>query len=157
VKLSSPAVLSGQLLPARYAYHGVTGGENRSIPLSWDDVPEGTGSFALSMIDTHPIARSWVHWLVTNLPPHTRALGSGASGRGMPEGAKECYNSFGTLGYGGPQPPKGSGPHHYVVTLVALDLPAIALSANAGPDALKNATAGHVLASASLTALYERG
>ena len=60
MRISSPAVLSGLLLPARYAYHGVTGGENRSIPLSWDEVPEGAGSCALSMIDTHPIARSWV-------------------------------------------------------------------------------------------------
>jgi phosphatidylethanolamine-binding protein (PEBP) family uncharacterized protein len=29
-------------------------------------------------------------------------------------------NSFGTTGYRGPCPPRGSPPHHYVITLTAL-------------------------------------
>jgi Raf kinase inhibitor-like YbhB/YbcL family protein len=156
VHLSSTAVLATRLLPARYAYRGVTGGENKSLPLSWEEAPEGTRSFALSMIDTHPVAHHWVHWIVINIPAQTRHLAENASGRAMPAGAKECYNSFGTPGYGGPQPPKGSGPHHYLTTLYALDLPTIDLSANAGLDALTQATAGHILATASVTADYER-
>jgi Raf kinase inhibitor-like YbhB/YbcL family protein len=157
LQLSSPALLAGRLLPARCAYHGVTGGKNRSLPLSWEEAPDGTRSFALSMIDLHPEARSWVHWLVINLPSDTRSLAEGASCSAMPPGARECYNGFGTLGYGGPEPPKHSGPHDYLVTLYALDLQTIDLSANAGIASLAAATAGHLLGRATVTALYERG
>ena len=32
-------------------------------------------------------------------------------------------NDFGNLGYGGPMPPEGHGPHHYFFMVLALDAP----------------------------------
>jgi Raf kinase inhibitor-like YbhB/YbcL family protein len=154
--LSSFAFPDGKLIPTKYAYHGVAGGENVSIPLAWEGAPGETRSFALSIIDPHPVAKNWVHWLVINMPPSASALAPGVSGGLMPPGSKELYNSYGTLGYGGPQPPKGSGPHPYEVTLYALNADTLDLPATSSLSGFLQAIRGKVLASAKTTGIYER-
>jgi phosphatidylethanolamine-binding protein (PEBP) family uncharacterized protein len=74
----------------------------------------------------------------------------------MPSGAKELYTSYGEIGYGGPEPPKGSGPHPYVITLYALNAPHVDCSLNASREAFLKMLEGRVLASAVLTGVYER-
>lgn len=111
--LSSPAFEDGGLIPVEYANTGVSGGDNISIPYEWRGAPDGTQSYALVLVDRHPVARSWVHWMVTGIPAASTALGPGASGRAMPAGVVEHLNTFGKPGYGGPQPPAGSGKHEY--------------------------------------------
>ena len=156
MRLSSSAFQDGKPLPAKYAYHGVVGGKNISLPLAWDDTPSETKSYALSIIDPHPVAKNWVHWFAINIPGSAASLAEGASEKKMPAGAKELYNSYGTLGYGGPQPPKGSGPHPYVVTVYALSVARLDLSENASLAAFEKALEGSVLASARITGFYER-
>jgi hypothetical protein len=43
----------------------------------------------------------------------------------IPENASAAFhagpNDFGEVGYGGPQPPQGHGPHHYYFWVYALD------------------------------------
>ena len=118
--ISSPVFQDGKPIPTKFAHHGVTGGKNISIPLVWSGAPAGTTSFALSIVDPHPVAGNWVHWFVVNIPASVLSLSEGASSRNMPSGCKELYNTYGKLGYGGPEPPKGSGPHPYEVVLYAL-------------------------------------
>ncbi len=65
-------------------------------------------------------------------------------------------NDFGRLGYGGPCPPKGHGPHRYFFKLCALDVPALGLRRGARRAELDRAMAGHVLAEAVLMGRYER-
>jgi Raf kinase inhibitor-like YbhB/YbcL family protein len=143
-------------MPARFATVNVEGGTGVSMPLEWDDVPEWTESFVLAVIDTHPVAHGWVHWLVTDIPGHLRSLPEGASRtRAMPGRSLEHHNTGGRAGYGGPQPPVGSGPHHYVVTLYALDTPDLGLSASTDWDEVSMEMEGHLLASASLTGTFE--
>ncbi|MBI4547629.1 MAG: YbhB/YbcL family Raf kinase inhibitor-like protein [Ignavibacteriae bacterium] len=156
MKLSSSIFQDGKPIPTKHAYHGVTGGQNVSLPLSWSGVPAETKSFALSIVDPHPIANNWVHWFVINIPKDATSLAEGASGASMPAGSKELYNSYGTMGYGGPQPPKGSGPHPYEVTLYALNVEKLDLSANASLNAFKKALEGKVITSAKITGIYER-
>jgi hypothetical protein len=156
VNLSSSAFQHNGLIPTKYAHQGVTGGSNLSIPLSWDGVPAGTRSFALSVIDPHPVANNWVHWIVVNIPSDARALAEGASRSLMPSGVKELYTSYGTTGYGGPEPPKGSGPHPYVVTLYALSCAALDCALATSRTAFLKLLEGEVLASATLTGIYER-
>ena len=154
--LSSPAFQDGQPIPSRYAYHGVLGGKNISLPLAWDDTPTGTQSFALSIVDPHPVAKNWVHWFAINIPKNVTSLAEGASPSLMPRGSKELNNSYGETGYGGPQPPKGSGPHPYVVTIYALGVDRLDLTENASLAAFLRTLEGKILGSAAITGMYER-
>jgi phosphatidylethanolamine-binding protein (PEBP) family uncharacterized protein len=60
------------------------------------------------------------------------------------------------VGYGGPQPPRGTGDHPYVITVYALSVPRLDLSKNTSLAAFKEALAGKVLAQASITGYYGR-
>jgi Raf kinase inhibitor-like YbhB/YbcL family protein len=155
MKLSSSAFAEGAKIPQQYVMPGA-GGKNVSVPLKWSEAPPGTKSFALSMVDPHPVARNWVHWLVINLPATATSLEEGASGRKLPPGAVELKSSFGDLGYGGPQPPKGTGDHPYVFTLYALSVAQLGLGPNTSLTAFQQALEGKVLASASTTGYFGR-
>ena len=153
MEISSAAFRDGDKIPIRYAMPAV-GGKNISIPLTWKNPPPGTKSFALSMVDPHPVARNWVHWLVINIPANAVSLEEGASGKKMLQRSVELKNSFGEIGYGGPQPPKGSGDHPYVVTLYALSVDKLDLGANTSLDAFRKALDGKVLTSVTLTGKF---
>jgi Raf kinase inhibitor-like YbhB/YbcL family protein len=155
MELISPAFANGGRIPLKCAMPGA-GGQNVSIPLSWSNPPAGTKSFALSIVDIHPVACEWVHWLVINIPANVTSLPEGASGRGMPKGSYEIANSFGGLGYGGPQPPKGTGDHPYAVTLYALNADKLPQNFNTSLTDFKKSLVKKVLATASLTGKYER-
>ncbi|MFZ5452790.1 MAG: YbhB/YbcL family Raf kinase inhibitor-like protein [Thermodesulfobacteriota bacterium] len=155
MKLSSTAFTDGGKIPVPYVMPGA-GGQNTSVPLAWAVAPPGAQSFALSMVDPHPVARNWVHWLVINIPADVRSLAAGASGKKMPPGAVELHNSFGAPGYGGPQPPPGTGDHPYVVTIYALNAPKLDLGPKTTLAAFQQALEGKVLASVSLTGYFGR-
>lgn len=155
MEVSTGAFSDQERIPQKYVMPGA-GGDNVSIPVQWSSVPEGTKSFALSIVDPHPVANNWVHWIVVNIPAEIRELEENASGRGMPQGAKELVNSFGKPGYGGPQPPKGTGEHPYVVTVYALDTPSLDLDADASLSDFQRAMEGHILDQAEVTGTYEQ-
>jgi Raf kinase inhibitor-like YbhB/YbcL family protein len=154
--VSSPAFRDEKVIPTKYAHGGVAGGQNISIPIRWSDSPIGAKSLALSIVDPHLVARNWVHWLVINIPAEVTSFAEGASGKKMPLGIKELYNSYGELGYGGPQPPKGSGPHPYAITVYALNVDKLDLTANTSLDAFEKTIEGKVIESARLTGVFER-
>ncbi len=154
--VTSPVFGEGEPIPRRCAYRGVPGGLNVSIPVEWDDVPPGTQSFALSLVDPHPVARNWVHWLVINIPPKTTSLPEGTSGKRLPSPAKELQNTYGTMGYGGPQPPKGSGVHPYICTVYALNVPRVDLPANTTLDVFLNTIGEKTIESAAVTGTFEQ-
>ncbi|NDY42500.1 YbhB/YbcL family Raf kinase inhibitor-like protein [Dissulfurirhabdus thermomarina] len=155
MELSSPAFTDGATLPIRFA-RAPAGGRNLSPPLAWSAPPEGTRSLALAVVDPHPVARNWVHWLVVDIPPETRALAEGASPGGLPPGARELVNSFGQPGYGGPQPPPGTGPHPYVFTLYALKVRHLDLPDRCRLADFQAAIRGAVLAESRLTGYLGR-
>lgn len=154
--LSSSAFGDGKAIPTKYASRYIPGGKNISLPLSWSNIPAGTKSFALSMIDLHPIAHNWVHWIVVNIPNTVVSLAESSSTKSMPPGSKELYNSFGERGYGGPGPPKGSGVHNYEITIYALNVDKLDLSENASLTAFKKAIEGKIIAAAKIVGTYER-
>ncbi len=155
MEIQSSAFRDGERIPIQYVMKAA-GGKNLSIPLSWKDVPPETKSLALSIVDPHPVAQNWVHWLVINISPAANALVEGASGHKMPSGSVELQNSFGEIGYGGPQPPKGSGVHPYVITLYALGVEKLDLRPSTSLATFKKAIAGKVIKEASITGKYER-
>ncbi|MDZ7288431.1 MAG: YbhB/YbcL family Raf kinase inhibitor-like protein [candidate division KSB1 bacterium] len=157
MELKSSAFTNGKSIPTKYANTGVSGGQNISLPLEWSGVPAETKSFALAIVDRHPIANNWVHWFVINIPKSVNMLAEGASRTNkMPAGSKELNNTFGKLGYGGPQPPRGSGAHDYEITLYALNVENLALDTNTSLAAFEKALAGKVLTSAKMVGTFER-
>jgi len=155
MEISSTAFKDGGKIPIQYVMPGA-GGKNISIPLTWRNAPPGTKSFALSIVDPHPVAQGWVHWLAINIPPQVTSLEEGASRKKMDPGSVELKNSFGDIGYGGPQPPKGTGDHPYITTLYAVNAEKLDLGANTSLSAFKKAIEGKVIESGSITGMFGR-
>jgi len=155
MEISSTAFKDGGTIPVKYVMVAA-GGKNVSIPLAWKNAPPETKSFALSIVDPHPVAQNWVHWFVINIPASAASLPEGASRKNMPSGSAELKNSFGDAGYGGPQPPRGSGKHPYVVTLYALSVEKLDLATGVSLASFKKALEGKVIQSSSITGNYER-
>jgi hypothetical protein len=97
-------------------------GDNRSPQLTWHDAPAGTRSFAVTIFDQDAPGRGWWHWAVAGIPASVDSLPENASSSGFLRkiGAFEARNDFELDGYGGPCPPAGK-PHHYVITVYALN------------------------------------
>lgn len=153
MEISSTAFKDGEKIPIQYVMPGA-GGKNISIPLAWKNAPAGTKSFCLSIVDPHPVAQNWVHWLVINIPAQVTSIEEGASKKKMPKDSVELKSSFGDIGYGGPQPPKGTGDHPYVVTLYGLNVEKLDLGVGTSLAAFKKAIEGKVIGSASITGKY---
>jgi Raf kinase inhibitor-like YbhB/YbcL family protein len=155
--LASKTFEAGGVLPPAMATVKVSGGENMSPELSWKNIPSGSASLALFCADTNPIASNWVHWAVLDIPVSVSSLPRGVSGKKMPPGARELDNSFGFKGYGGPQPPPGTGVHRYVFTLYALSAPETPFTGRFMSEAeFQRAAAGKILGKASLTGTFSR-
>lgn len=145
-----------ELIPNKCAHKKIVGGRNVSPGFSWSDPPINTQSFTLSIIDPHPVAKNWIHWILINIPFRERKIVEGASRtNSLPPGSKELMNGFHELGYGGPAPPKGSGKHPYVATLYALNVESIGLGVNTSLIQFERAIEGKVIAEASMTGYYE--
>ena len=155
MRIQTDAFQDKEKIPVKYCMPGA-GGNNISIPLQWSDVPDAAKSFALSIIDPHPVANNWIHWMVIDIPREVRSLPENASARNMPPGAKELMNSFRGMGYGGPQPPRGTGEHPYVVTLYALDTESLDLAREVSLERFLEAIEGRVLDKAEITGVYEQ-
>jgi len=145
-------------IPMKYVFKGFgCTGQNVSPELHWSRAPAGTKSFAVTVYDPDaPTGSGWWHWVVYNIPASVTQLSEDASTRGMPAGAVQNRNDFGTHQYGGPCPPQGDKPHHYVFTVFALDVPRFKLPADASPAFVGFNLHFHTLAKASFTARYGR-
>ncbi len=173
--LSSPD-LAGGTFATKFILNGFgcTGG-NVSPALQWSNPPAGTQSFSLQVYDPDaPSGSGFWHWAVYDMPATTTGLaqGAGNSAATLPVGAFGGNTDFmdtGVIGgngnYGGPCPPAGDPPHHYIFTLYALDVPQLEVAAGLP----KTGTAGlygfglgragigaHMLAKATFTATYGR-
>jgi len=125
-KLTSSAFADNGLMEQKYAGKNPNNanciGENVSPPLQWSNPPAGTKSFALIMFDQEGrLGLGVTHWLIYGIDAKRTSLPEGigtASDRPFSGGS----NILGQQTYLGACPPKGTGPHHYVFTLVATSL-----------------------------------
>jgi len=140
----SPTIPENGTIPLKYVMPGA-GGQNVSPPLKWEGIPSGTKSLVLLMYDRHPIADNWIHWIVINIPTSVTEFPEGASGRTITSPARELINSYGFSGYGGPQPPSGTGQHPYVFRLYALSVSEINLSSQPSYDEIIRAVQPYVI------------
>jgi Raf kinase inhibitor-like YbhB/YbcL family protein len=130
-------------------------GRDVSPPLRWENVPEGTKSFALICDDPDAPLGTWVHWVLYGIPGSARLLPEAVPVREMlSDGSRQGKNDFGKTGYGGPCPPRGK-PHRYFFRLYALD-DVLSLAPGLSKKALLKAITGHILAEAELYGTYGR-
>ncbi len=143
----SPAFRHEELIPSKYTCDE----ENISPPIAIDQIPEGTASLVLIMDDPDATnGETWDHWIVFNIPENLSRIGEGEE----PEGTLG-KNSWGTLGYGGPCPPKDSGAHRYFFKVYALDT-SLRLPKGATKAEILEAMKGHILAKGELMGKYAR-
>src|SRR5207302_9721370 len=151
IDVNSSAFGQGESIPKLYTGDG----KDISPPLKWADPPAATKSFALIADDPDAPRGTWVHWVLFNLPPDTRNLDEGVQkSETLSNGAKQGKTDFGSVGYGGPAPPKGK-PHRYYFKLYALDRQ-LDLPAGATKDQLLTAMKDHVVAEGQLMGRYGR-
>ena len=130
-------------------------GEDKSPSLTWTHPPADAKSLALTVTDPDAPGGTFTHWVLFNLPPNSNGLPEGVPKQGqLAHGGRQGKTDFYKVGYGGPCPTAGK-PHHYVVTLYALDTE-VDVPAGAPRDHLEAAMRGHVLAKGELTARYGR-
>jgi Raf kinase inhibitor-like YbhB/YbcL family protein len=157
ITLKSSAFDAGQPIPEKYTGDG----EDRSPPLNWSGMPEGTKQLALICDDPDaPSSDPWVHWVIYNLPAEHTSLPEGiAHSKRLkePAGAVQGANSWPsgqTVGYRGPAPPPGK-PHRYYFKLYALDID-LDLQPELSKNELLQAMRDHILTEGQLMGTYQR-
>ena len=129
---------------------------NMSPHLRWSGAPAGTRSYAVTCFDPDaPTGSGFWHWTVANIPADVTELLEGASPAALPKGAVEGRTDFGSPGYGGAAPPPGHGPHRYIFTVFAVDVPHLDVTPENSGAVFGFNLHFHTLAKASLTATYE--
>ena len=128
-------------------------GENVSPQLSWSGAPDGTKSFALTMVDPEGrLGLGVFHWVAYGIPANVTSFAEG-------EVSKESEKYVGgksTQGVGffsGPCTPPDS-PHHYTYMVIATDLDAKELPAGLTLPELQAKLAGHTKGAAGLVGLF---
>lgn len=151
--LESTAFTPNAAMPAKFTCEG----EDLSPPLTWSGAPQNVKSMVLIVDDPDapdPAApkRTWVHWVIYNLPGDTQLIENAAQ-LGLPEPARHGVNDWGKASYGGPCPPVGR--HRYFFKLYALNITLPDLQRPTKAQVLA-AMQGHVLAEAVLIGTYQK-
>lgn len=146
----------GKFAPAEYR---IDDGPTLSFPIDITDVPTGTQTFAVTMVDHDAIpvgGFTWIHWVAANIPGNLTQIPENASQSGevaMTFGNNSTaghmvgnQNPLTNQRYTGPLPPDKD--HRYTVTLYALDQ-TLPLSDGFWLNQLQDEMAGHILASAT--------
>ena len=116
-------------------------------------------AIAVTMFDPDaPTGHGFWHWVMFDIPAtaHRLAPGMGEM-RAAPADAVLGHVDFGISAYGGPCPPPGDTPHHYIVTVRALDVATVhgANAGTTGPE-LVALLAGHELAQGTIVGRFGR-
>lgn len=112
--LKSSAFKNNGTIPIAYTCNG----QNLSPPLSWENAPKNTQSFALVIYSPDTPMGIIYLWTLYNIPNTTHSLGEGEDV--FPDEVVIGGNSFGETSYRGPCPPD-ENLHHYYFIIYALD------------------------------------
>jgi Raf kinase inhibitor-like YbhB/YbcL family protein len=155
--LSSTTFKDGTLMPKKVANKNPANpncvGDNVSPELTWSGAPDGTKSFALTMVD--PEGRGGLgvfHWVAYGIPPNVTHF---AENEVSKDGDKFVggKSTQGVGYYSGPCTPPGS-PHHYTFMIIGTDLEPKALPAGLTLPELQEKLNGHVKGAAGLVGLF---
>ncbi len=115
IQVTAPWVQKSDI-PLRYV-HPSKGGSNVSPALKWNAV-SGASEYLIVMVDHHPVAKHWLHWVLT-VPGDVTSLPDNASASPT-AGMKQYPNTWGHTRYDGPAAPAGTGRHDYHIVVFAL-------------------------------------
>jgi Raf kinase inhibitor-like YbhB/YbcL family protein len=102
-------------------------------------------------------AGNFCHWIIFNIGADTTGLAEDMPKTGEPgNGVKQGTNGWGTLGWGGPAPPPGTGRHRYYFRLYALHT-TLSLPAGAGISQVREAIQDYILDTAEIMGTYISG
>lgn len=141
-ELSSPTLRQNQQISNDHVFNrfGCTG-QNFSPALNWKDVPAGTKSFAVTLIDIDATGAEFFNWIIINIPAGVSSIRSQAGNprtQELPEGALQIRNNYGIDRYSGPCPPKGNSQHRFAFRVHALATDKIPVEGNLrASDAMK--------------------
>jgi len=152
--IRSTAFSQNGSIPSKYTCEG----EDVSPPLTWSNLPNGTQSLALivedpDVPDPKAPTRTWVHWVLYDLPPQATGLAEGVVVKSLPPGTRQGLSDWKRTGYGGPCPPIGR--HRYIHTLYAIDTVLPDLEEPTKTQLVEQLQ-GHILGTAELIGTYER-
>ena len=158
--LTSSSFKDGTMLATKNAGNIKTNpnciGENVSPPLAWSNVPAGTKSFALVMVDPEGRAGLGVnHWIAYGIPASTTGFAEGETS----QLSDKYVGGKGTAGFGhylGPCTPPGTGMHHYTFTLIATDLEPTALKEGMTREEVIKALDGHAKSATGLIGIFSK-
>jgi hypothetical protein len=126
--LQSTTFQDGKMLPKNTANNQANSknnpncvGDNVSPQFSWSNVPDGTNSFVLLMVDPEGRGGAGVfHWVAYGIPASVTGFAEGAVSKQTDQyvGGKSTQ---GVPFYSGPCTPPNQAAHHYTFTLIATD------------------------------------
>ncbi|MGA2654628.1 MAG: YbhB/YbcL family Raf kinase inhibitor-like protein [Gammaproteobacteria bacterium] len=152
--ITASAFSANQSIPSLYTCEG----KDISPALNWQNVPAQAKSLVLIVDD--PDApdpkspqRTWVHWVLYNIPAQTNGLPENVGVLNLPQGTLNGLNDWNREGYGGPCPPIGE--HRYFFKLYALNtvLPDLHKPTKAQ---LLQAMQGKVIQEVQMIGLYQK-
>ena len=162
--LTTSAWPDGQRIPLKYTQAG----EQVSPELTWTNVPAGTVSFVVNMLDPDVSVQRGTetqpHWIVWNIAGTATGLPENVPhGAELPDGMRQI-SATGPQ-YRGPGAAANGPLHHYTIEVYALDTK-IDVSPSASPQpvaaaietraAVMKAMQGHVLGKAVYVGLFRR-
>lgn len=142
LKVSSSAFGDNAMIPAPYTCDGI----NISPPLDIEHIPEEAKSLVLIVDDPDAPSKTWVHWIVWNIPVTHHIKENEVHG-------VEGINDFNKHSYGGPCPP--SGTHRYFFKVYALNN-LLELPQSADKVQLEKTMSEYIIGFGELVGLYKK-
>lgn len=158
ITVTSSAFEHHGTIPLEYTAYG----DNKSIDLSWSNLPAGTVQLALICDDPIvPMPQPFVHWVAYNIPATAPGLPADlmkeaqVTGVAGLDGMINGLNGTRQAGYFGARPPVDGKLHAYHFRVYAIDAD-LGLAPGLNKDELLAAIEGHVLATGMLMGHYQR-
>ncbi len=159
--LSSPGLADGADLPQRYSGNLASNpncvGSNVSPALAWTNVPAGTRSIVLMVLDQEGRNGTGVHhWVAYGISPSVTGFAENEVSTPSPKymGGKSTQGLPNSMG---PCPGPNTGHHHYLYTAIATDLEPGALPPGlTWPEVQERLAGGHAKAASSIVLRYGR-